>query len=161
VANYADQTVGVLLGKGDGTFQDQVTYPVGGADFGIAVGDLNGDGKPDLAVAYYMPPKVGVLLGNGDGTFKTVRDYDTGQSQSYAATIADLNGDGASDLINSDLHASISVLLNDTGAKAVLTDVTVPGTSQDVEEIVASYSGSARYKLSKSKPIKVKGSGGR
>lgn len=161
VANYADQTVGVLLGKGDGTFQDQVTYPVGGADFGIAVGDLNGDGKPDLAVAYYMPPKVGVLLGKGDGTFRTVRDYDTGQSQSYAATIADLNGDGASDLIISDLHASISVLLNDTGANAVLTDVTVPGTSQDVEEIVASYSGSARYKLSKSKPIKVKGSGGR
>ena len=110
MANYADQTVGVLLGKGDGTFQDQVTYPVGGADFGIAVGDLNGDGKPDLAVAYYMPPKVGVLLGKGDGTFKTVRDYDTGQSQSYAATIADLNGDGASDLIISDLHASISVL---------------------------------------------------
>jgi hypothetical protein len=88
-----------------------------------------------------------------------VRTYDTGQSQTYAVTIADLNGDGAPDLINSDLNSSISVLLNDTGAAAALTDVVVPGTSKDVEEIVAKYGGSSRYAASKSKPIKVKGSG--
>ena len=40
VANYADKNVGVLLGNGDGTFQNQVTYDVGGYDFEIAVGDL-------------------------------------------------------------------------------------------------------------------------
>jgi hypothetical protein len=160
VANFADKTIGVLLGNGDGTFQNQVTYHVGGADFGIAVGDLDGDGNPDLAVSYYMPAKVGVLLGKGDGTFQAVHDYDTGQSQGYAVTIADLNGDGTPDLINSDLHASISVFLNDTGANAILTDVAVPGTSKDVEEIVGSYGGNSRYAHSKSKPIKVKGSGG-
>jgi len=161
VANFADKTVGVLLGKGDGTFQAQVTYTVGGYDSGIAVGDLDGDGIPDVAVAYYQPAQVGVLLGKGDGSFQPVKNYDTGQSQGYEITIADLNGDGAPDLINSDLHASISVFLNDTGAKAALTDVTVPGTSKDVEEIVANYSGSSRYGRSKAKPIKVKGSGGR
>jgi len=63
-------------------------------------------------------------------------------------------------LISSDIHASISVLLNVTGAKATLTDVTVPGTSKDVEEIVAKYGGDTRYAGSKSAPIKVKGSGG-
>ena len=161
VANYADKNVGVLLGNGDGTFQNQVTYDVGGYDFGIAVGDLDGDGKPDLAVSCVALAKVCVLLGKGDGTFQAVRDYSTGQSQSYAVTIADVNGDGTPDLISSDLNSSISALLNDTGANAVLTDVTVPGTSKDVEEIVASYSGSARNKPSKSRPIKVKGSGGR
>ena len=158
VANYGDSTVGILLGKGDGTFQTQVTYAVGGNDSGIAVGDLDGDGNPDLAVSDFHPSKVGVLLGKGDGTFQAVRDFGTSQSQGYEVTIADLNGDGAPDLISSDLHASISVLVNHTSASAVLTDVAVPGTSKEVEEIVASYSGSGRYKSSKSKPIKVKGS---
>jgi hypothetical protein len=160
VANYADQDIGVLLGNGDGTFKPQVTYKVGGPDFGLAIADLNGDGKPDLAVSYFHPSQVGVLLGKGDGTFEAVRNYNTGQSQGYAVTIADLNGDGAPDMMSSDLHASISVLLNVTTAKAKLTDVVVPGTSKDVEEIVAKYMGDSRYAGSKSAPIKVKGSGG-
>jgi hypothetical protein len=160
VANYSDQTVGVLLGKGDGTFETQVTYKVGGPDSGLAIADLNGDGIPDIVASYYHPSQVGVLVGKGDGTFEAVREYNTGQSQGYEVTIADLNGDGAPDLISSDLHASISVLLNVTQAKAVLTDVAVPGTSKDVEEIVAQYSGGPKYAGSKSAPLKVKGSGG-
>src|SRR5262249_29827845 len=44
-------TVGVLLGKGDGTFQAAQTYTVGSDPFALAVGDFNGDGHPDLAVA--------------------------------------------------------------------------------------------------------------
>lgn len=161
VANYADEDVGVLLGNGDGTFKPQVTYKVGGPDSGLAIADLNGDGVPDIAASYYHPSQVGVLLGKGDGTFEAVRTFNTTQSQGYTVTVADLNGDGAPDLISSDLHASISVLLNVTAAKAKLTDVAVPGTSKDVEEIVAKYSGDARYTSSKSKPIKVKGSGGK
>ena len=160
VANYGESTVGVLLGNGDGTFQAQVKYSVGGNDFGIAIGDLNGDGKPDLAVSYFHPSQVGVLLGKGDGTFEAVQNYNTGQSQGYTVTIADLNGDGAPDMISSDLHASISVLLNETSAKATLTDIAVPGTSKDVEKIVAKYAGDSRYAGSKSAPVKVKGSGG-
>lgn len=161
VANYADQDVGILLGNGDGTFKPQVTYKLGGPDSGLAVADLNGDGIPDIVASYYHPSQLGVLLGKGDGTFQAVREYNTSQSQGYEITIADLNGDGAPDLISSDLHASISVLLNVTAGKAKLTDVAVPGTPKDVEEIVAKYSGDARYAGSKSKPIKVKGSGGK
>ncbi len=159
VANYADQTVGVLLGNGDGTFENQVTYTVSGVDSAIAVSDLNHDGIPDLAVAYYQPPQIGVLIGNGDGTFKPVKDYDTGQSQGYQVTVADLNGDGTPDLISSDIHAELGVLLNGTEAKAKLSDVSVPGKSKDTEKIVATYSGDSRYMKSKSKAIKVKGSG--
>jgi FG-GAP-like repeat/Bacterial Ig-like domain (group 3)/FG-GAP repeat len=161
VANYGNQNIGVLLGNGDGTFKPQVTYSVGGPDSGLAITDLNGDGFPDIVASYYHPSQLGVLLGKGDGTFEPVREYNTTQSQGYAVTVADMNGDGAPDLISCDLHASISVLLNVSAAKAELTDVVVPGTPKDMEEIVAKYSGDSRYAASKSAPIKVKGSGGK
>ena len=51
VANYASRTVSVLLGKGDGTFQTQLTYATGTKPRSVAVGDFNGDGNPDLALA--------------------------------------------------------------------------------------------------------------
>ena len=41
----------VLLGNGDGTFQPAQTYAAGAVPRSVAVGDFNGDGKPDLAVA--------------------------------------------------------------------------------------------------------------
>ena len=44
----------------------------------MAIGDLNGDGKPDLAVANYGSNTVSVLLGNGDGTFGAKTDFATG-----------------------------------------------------------------------------------
>ena len=51
VANSIKANVSVLLGNGDGTFQTQKTYAVGGDPTSVAVGDFNGDGKADLAVA--------------------------------------------------------------------------------------------------------------
>jgi len=159
ICNFASASVGVFLGRGDGSFETQVTYTVGGADDGLAIADLDGDGVPDIAVSYYQPPKVGILRGRGDGTFAAVRDFATGQTQGYELSVADLNGDGTPDVVNDDITSSISVLLNGTAAKATITDVAVPGTSNDTEEIVATYSGNGRYVTSKSKPLEVKGSG--
>lgn len=62
----------VLLGRGDGTFSPDVPYPVDVGPVSIAVGDVNGDGAPDLltVTATSGPPgRVSVLLGAGDGTF--------------------------------------------------------------------------------------------
>jgi hypothetical protein len=156
VANYGDKTVGVLLGNGDGTFQPQVVHRTLGNGSAIAVGDLNGDGKPDLAISLFHPEKVEILVGKGDGTFLgTAKSYATGQSQGYGITIADLNGDGAPDMISSDLHASISVLINETLATATRTNVAVLGATGEQEKIVAKYPGDQNYSDSKSKPVVV------
>jgi hypothetical protein len=51
VVNMSDNSVSVLLGKPNGTFQPQIVYPVGTQPLFVAVGDFNGDGNLDLAVA--------------------------------------------------------------------------------------------------------------
>src|SRR5205823_2474396 len=61
--------ISVLLGNGDGTFQPATTFPAGNRLEFVAVGDFNGDGKLDVAVASYNTNTVEVLMGNGDGTF--------------------------------------------------------------------------------------------
>jgi hypothetical protein len=87
--------VGVLLGNGDGTFQAAVSYDTGGfLANSVAVGDVNGDGKPDLVVANQN--SVGVLLGNGDGTFQPALSYGSG---GLSVAVADVNGDGKPDLV--------------------------------------------------------------
>src|SRR5262249_8918704 len=49
--NYQSVTIGVLLGKGNGTFQSQAEFPIGGNGPGaLAAGDLNNDRYPDLAL---------------------------------------------------------------------------------------------------------------
>src|ERR1019366_2024334 len=63
----------------------------------LAMGDFNGDGKPDLVVLEWQPDRVGVLLGNGDGTFQTAFQYAAGGSPSSIA-VGDFNGDGKLDL---------------------------------------------------------------
>jgi hypothetical protein len=63
----------------------------------VTVGDFNGDGKPDLAVADFHTQQVSVLLGNGDGTFQSVKAYPTGANPS-SVVMADFNGDGKIDL---------------------------------------------------------------
>ena len=100
--NYDSATVGALLGNGDGTFQGQVSYNVGGFPQAVAIGDFNGDGKPDLVVtATGAPPNpnaLSVLLGNGDGTFQTPAKYATGGFP-FAVAVGDFNRDGHLDLV--------------------------------------------------------------
>src|SRR6202049_1746735 len=73
------------------------SYPVGTSPAGIAVGDFNGDGKPDIAVANTGSGNVSILLGNGDGTFQPAVNYSAGNSPSGIA-LGDFNGDGKLDL---------------------------------------------------------------
>src|SRR5262249_52436624 len=68
VVNQNSGAVSVLLGRGDGTFDDQVSYAVGRSQ-DLLTGDFNGDGSPDLVAGDFVDSEIGVLLGRGDGTF--------------------------------------------------------------------------------------------
>ncbi|MFY9559600.1 MAG: FG-GAP-like repeat-containing protein [Terriglobales bacterium] len=104
-----DASIEVLLGNGDGTFRGATTYDSGGnATFSVTVADLNGDGKPDLAVANNYG--TGVLLGNGDGTFQPAETYAGGGC--CQVLVADVNLDGRPDLLGvGSTSQTVSVLL--------------------------------------------------
>jgi hypothetical protein len=87
--------VSVLLNSGDGSFQPKRDYATAAAMHTLAIGDLNGDGRPDL-VAADGSDHVSVLFNRSDGSFGSKRDYAAGGSVSVA--LADLNGDGRPDL---------------------------------------------------------------
>jgi hypothetical protein len=76
-----------------------------------AIGDLNGDSRPDLAVANDGANTVSVLLGNGNGTFGAKVDYGTGIIPRSVA-IGDVNGDTRPDLAVANASSgTVSVLL--------------------------------------------------
>jgi Big-like domain-containing protein/VCBS repeat protein/FG-GAP repeat protein len=115
----------VLLGNGDGTFQSPTIYPVGrqGNFSTIAVGDFNGDGKPDLAVCNGLDNTIDVLLNQGNGSFSVGSPIPVGSGPS-AVTAGDFNHDGKLDLaVSNQSSNNVSVLLG-TGDGTFMTPVT-------------------------------------
>ncbi|BAZ39064.1 Integrins alpha chain [Calothrix sp. NIES-4101] len=121
VANYGyygdtsvpnSNNISVLLSNGNGTFAAPVNFTAGNGPEGISIGDINGDGKQDLAVANYKSNNISVLLGNGNGTFNTPINFITGNGPT-GVQIGDINGDGKQDLVVTNYDSNtISVLLN-------------------------------------------------
>jgi len=94
-ANGNDVTV--VANRGDGTFAPPTTNVAGKTVARAAIGDVNGDGKGDLAVSSPKASMLAILLSNGDGTFQARSDYATGSHPSTPGA-GDLNGDGRADV---------------------------------------------------------------
>ena len=122
VANLFSADVSIFLSNGDGTFKPQAPRNIGLSVPGhmpvaLAVGDLDGDGRLDLATANgvqaaLVPPNsLSVLLGRGDGTLHESRDFAVGDGP-QPPVIADLNGDGQLDLVVPNVGSNdVSILL--------------------------------------------------
>jgi hypothetical protein len=122
---YVGGGVMVFLGNGDGTFRAGPTYADSAGPVAVALGDLNGDGRPDLAVAdvhSFNPVSrtftgaIRLLAGNGDGTFRLWLTL-TDNAAPIALAIGDVNGDHRADLVVADAgtsnsNAKVRVLLN-------------------------------------------------
>jgi hypothetical protein len=106
VSNAFDESVTVLLGNGDGTFQAGQKYRGYGR---IAIGDFNRDGALDLVVSLNLGA-VAVSLGNGDGTFQAAQAYPVGDTP-FPIAVADFNGDGFPDLAVG-TSGGVTILIN-------------------------------------------------
>ena len=132
-----DDSISVLLGNGDGTFQPQTVYPTGGdRDFPTALvtADFNGDGNLDLVRSASLDPAgIGILLGNGDGTFQPVQIT---PGSGYGLAAGDFNGDGKLDIVEVNGGSNnVGVLLGNgdgTFQPAVIETVRVGGILEAV-----------------------------
>jgi hypothetical protein len=119
---YTGRFVQVLINNGDGTFRDETSTRLPGQTtdntldwpYAIRVADLNGDGKPDLAVSLSLEVAnalPAVYVNRGDGTFVQLSFP---APPSPMLDVADVNGDGRPDLVSAfdssaGLHLSASL----------------------------------------------------
>ena len=143
VANYNDNTASILLnttanGATTPTFATKVDFTTGSTPRSVSIGDFNGDGKLDLAVANYTNSNNASILLNTTATgattptFNPKVDFTTG-SGSTSVSIGDFNSDNKPDLAVSNQNgASVSILLNTT------TNTTTPTFATKVDFTVGS-----------------------
>ncbi|GDZ92583.1 integrin alpha chain [Planktothrix agardhii CCAP 1459/11A] len=128
VANNGSNTASILLnttanGATTPTFATKVDFTTGNAPQFVSIGDFNGDGKPDLAVANTNSSTVSILLnttanGATTPTFAPKVDFTTDYGP-LSVSIGDLNGDGKPDLaVAKNGSSTASVLLNTTATRA-------------------------------------------
>ena len=145
----AGDKVSVFLGRGDGTFRSPSDYVLD-PNFNaaaLALGDFNGDGVTDLAIARNNSA-VTLLIGNGDGSFTAGESFPSGSGTNFALlSTGDFNSDGRPDLVVGTSDVSIDVLLGSSiaGANQVTLspsaiDVNVtPGGSPVTRTVTLSY----------------------
>src|SRR5213075_1561991 len=135
----AYMSLAVHVGNGDGTFQDHVDYPAYYFPIAVAMGDLNGDQKPDVVVANAGGPFFSVWFGNGDGSLSPRVDYPT--DDALNVVIPDLNGDGRQDLALSSSQGVRVMLGNGDGTFGPPSTSAAGGEMANI--VVADFNGDA------------------
>jgi hypothetical protein len=112
--------VAVLVGDGRGAFKAaQPLIPIGADGLKAAVGDLNGDRRPDIVVIAHDSYAVTILLQDERGQFdanrkRTVQASKGDHPHTHDVAVADVNGDGNLDILTTNEDdGNVSVLLGD------------------------------------------------
>ncbi|MCC3426443.1 MAG: VCBS repeat-containing protein, partial [Microcoleus sp. PH2017_01_SCD_O_A] len=147
MANISSGTASILLnttpiGATTPTFAPKVDFTTGNNPYSVSIGDFNGDGKPDLAVANFGSNNASILLnttptGATTPTFATQVDFPTGSSP-RSVSIGDFNGDGKPDLaVANRSSGTASILLNTTTPKVTAVTATTADGSYGVGSTIA------------------------
>ncbi|MEG5129500.1 FG-GAP-like repeat-containing protein, partial [Microcoleus sp. ARI1-B5] len=138
VGNTSSNNVSILLnttatGATTPTFATQVTFATGAGPYGISIGDINSDGKPDLATANNFSYNVSILLnttttGAATPTFAPQVLFPIGRF-SRSVSIGDFNSDGKPDLaVGNPGENNAGILLNTTPKVTAVTATTANGS---------------------------------
>jgi hypothetical protein len=148
-----DNTIIVQLGHGDGTFSPANGSPISVGNFpeAVKIGDFNGDGLQDLAVANAKDNTISILLGNGDGTFTAASGspIPVGSFPFFVA-VADFDGNGTADLAASNENDNtVSILLgNGDGTFTQASGSPIPNFAYNPGPIItADFNGDGKVDL--------------
>ena len=143
-ANYgtfANGSMAVNLGNGDGSFQTTVINIVGRSPTELDVADVDRDGKPDVIVANSNSSFVSVLRGNGNGTFQSETQFTIASRPAFLLSVADVNRDGRPDLVvgrTSGVGPQVFLGNGDTFGTAQDIDIGVSGSSGGIIDLLLS-----------------------
>jgi hypothetical protein len=147
-ANLGVGTVSIRLGDGAGNFTGVTATSevnIGGVDsttVALAIGDFNGDGKQDLAVANTSAGNVRILIGDGLGAFTVPGTVTFGSAQSVA--VGDFNSDGKQDLIISG-GTSVGIRLGDgLGGFSGSTNILIGANTQPRSLVIGDFNGDGK-----------------
>jgi hypothetical protein len=150
LASEGGNRVYILLGDGTGKFHLASSPATGASPLSVAVGDFNGDGWPDLAVANGGSNTVSILLNKADGTGNfTLASSPATRAEPDSVAVGDFNGDGWPDLAVANSGSNtVSILLNKANGTGNFTLASSPATgTSPLSVAVGDFNGDGRLDL--------------
>ena len=150
VVSHNTISVSILIGAGDGTFAAPVAIPLGGTEKpdAVAVGELNGDGIPDLAVAIEGASGGSVLILTNDGNagFGLLTTLPTGVDPA-AVRIGDLDGDLLEDIVVANRQANTVSTYRNLGDGSFAAPGSLPSGNDPYYIALADFSNDGRLDI--------------